>query len=317
MKHLFVVCFFVVLGSAQAAIQYAGGTNVNATCTAAAGTKQELSDCIEDNLVVAGWTVISGSHTTSVLLESLATPASLQMRLALTQGTNCVILKGRNVANTKAATTGQFLLPAVAKVFRVIANKYQYWIATPGTSAARSVAAGGVLYVPSFTGITEGIWTLGNAVSDTDTNLEPHWKYALSLSQGGACAPAANNTPSYWVTVNGTELQSTGALANSSYGALSLMLPQTGGFLSGSAVSYYRWFDNSSFITEPLIAWCTTGVACEAKVMGQLWDAAIITDSVASETALTFDSKNWLTFTNSNTGTTGTCARGTLVLVVP
>src|SRR6266478_373638 len=110
--------------SAHAAIQYAGGTNKNVQCTATAGTKQELSDCIEDNLVLAGWTVISGSHSTTVLLESAITPtALLQMRLQLTQGTNCVILKGRNVGNTKADTVGQFLLPAVSKVYRVIADK--------------------------------------------------------------------------------------------------------------------------------------------------------------------------------------------------
>ncbi len=309
MKTLLVLCFFAALTSAQAAIQYAGGTNVNATCTAAAGTKQELSDCIEDNLVVAGWTVISGSHTTSVLLESLVTPASLQMRLALTQGTNCVILKGRNVANTKAATTGQFLLPAVAKVFRVIANKYQYFIATAGTPPARSIAAGGVLYVPSFAGITEGIWTWGNSNSDTDTGIQNYWKVTIGFTSGGPVG-------SQWVTVNGTQFENTASsLSNTgSPGVPQLISPQSG--QSNISPTIYRWFDGSSFISEPLIA-IGASLVSEAKVTGQLWDAAIITDSVASETALTFDSKNWLTFTNSNVGAAGKCARGTLVLVVP
>src|SRR2546428_688740 len=101
MKRLTLLSVIAVMALSQtcpAAIQYAGGTNVSAQCTATAGTKQELSDCIEDNLVTAGWSVISGSHTTSVLLQSASTPtAALQMRLSLTQGTNCVILKGRNV----------------------------------------------------------------------------------------------------------------------------------------------------------------------------------------------------------------------------
>ncbi len=229
------------LAGGQAVIQYAGGTNVNAQCTATAGTKQELSDCIEDNLNAAGWTTISGHHTSTVLVESLITPtASLQMRLQLTQGTNCVILKGRNVGNTKAATTGQFLLPAVSKVFRVIANKYQYFVSTDGSPVARSFAAGGVLYVPSFTGITEAIWTTGNATSDTDTNINPNWKVCLSLIVSTQCGNATNNSPSTWVTVNGTQWDQANTTNTGSIGFLSLIIPVSTGFGLSPLPTFYR-----------------------------------------------------------------------------
>jgi len=51
--------------------------------------------------------------------------------------------------------------------------------------------------------------------------------------------------------------------------------------------------------------------------VGQLWDAAILTDSIASETSLAFDSHNWLTITNSNAGLAAAHPRGTLVVVIP
>ncbi len=317
MRKLLLLSALIWASMAHAAIQYAGGTNVNAQCTASAGSKQELSDCIEDNLNAAGWTTISGHHTSTVLVESLITPtAALQMRLQLTQGTNCVILKGRNVGNTKADTVGQFLLPAIGKVFRVVANKYQYFISTDGGSAARSYAAGGVLYVPTFTGITEAIWTIGNAVSDTDTNVGQVWKYSTSLTT--SVSPATQVCNNYWTTVNGSQVTITGSstISTNSYGGVALLGPWTLAPMN-NAGTFYRWFDNSAFISEPLIGWCTTGTTCEAKIMGQLWDAAIITDSIASEMSLAFDSHNWLVHTNSNVGLAGTYARSSLVLVVP
>ena len=315
MRKFFLLSAMFWAISAHAAIQYAGGTNVNAQCTASAGTKQELSDCIEDNLNAAGWTTISGHHTSTVLVESLTTPtASLQMRMQLTQGTNCVILKGRNVANTKADTVGQFLLPAVGKVYRVIANKYQYFISTDGAAVARGNAAGGVLYVPSFTGITEAIWTIGGSPSDTDTNVNSSFRCALTLvTPVGACTVS---TPNYWVTVNGSQFESIANLDTNAYGAPIILAPHAQQLNLNNASTFYRWFDNSAFISEPLIGWCVSGTGCEGKVMGQLWDAAIITDSFASETALVIDSHNWLNWTNSITSSVSV-GKSSLILVVP
>lgn len=310
MRKLLLLSALLWAGSAHAAIQYAGGTNVNAQCTATAGTIQELSDCVQDNLVVAGWTVVSGSHTTSVLLQSLATPtAGLQMRLALTQGANCLILKGRNVGNTKSNATGQFLLPASAKVYRVVANKYQYFISPDGSPLARSWAAGGVPYVPSFAGITECIWTAGNSLSDTDTAKGPSFKDVLdmnvTLGTGGF-----SNQANYWVVTNGSQLEYTSTTSTATTGVIQFLLPQTAN--ATQALQATRWFDNSSFISEALIAFALTlPASAEPKVMGLIWDAAIITAAIASETTLTFDSHNWIVHTNNNTGA------GTLVLVVP
>lgn len=313
MRKLTLLSALLWASAAHAAIQYAGGTNVNALCTAAAGTKQELSDCVEDELAVAGWTVVSGSHSSTVLLQSLATPtAGLQMRLQLTQGTNCLILKGRNVGNTKAAANGQFLLPGIGVQFRVIANKFQYFITLDGAlgSSSRSAAAGGVLYVPTFVGITEAIWTTGVASTDSDAtggSVLCSWRNALNMAAATGC--------SVWVTVNGTqyETQSISIDANG-FGIPDLLTPQS--TRKSLSTDVYRWFDGSAFITEPLIS-IGTSRTTEGKVSGQLWDAAIITDSMASGTSLTFDSHNWLAFTNSGAGTPTLYAKGTLALVVP
>ncbi len=302
---------------AQAAIQYAGGTNVNSQCTASAGTKQELSDCIEDALNTAGWTTISGHHTSTVLVESLITPtAGLQMRMQMTQGTNCVVLKGRNVANTKAATNGNFLLPGVGKVFRVIADKYQYFIATDGTSAARSVASGGVLYVPSFLGTTEAIWTMGNAYSDTDATNEGSFKAFMGYTPTGCNGMPSNAGPGTWVTYNGTQWETTsGQNAGQGRGMPRFVLPT--GSSQEIASEDWPWADGSISITEPQLSLGLVSPNAVPVIVGQFWDAALFTKGVASEVSYAFDSKNWLSWTNGANTSNGNCRSGTLVLVVP
>jgi hypothetical protein len=308
---LLLASVVLLASSSFGAIQYAGGTNVNAVLTASAGTKQELSDFVEDQLVVGGWSVVSGSHTTSVLLQSATTPASLTMRLSLTQGTNCVIFKARNVSNTLAQTVGEFLLPAIGRNFRIISNKYQYFISLDGAAQNRGVAAGGVLYVPSFTGITEAIWSTGNAFADNDSTIYSSFKNAPTL----AFCCGNGNAANYWITVNGTQYEFNAA-TNAQYGGvLHFVVPLDAGI---SGMYAYRWFDNSVFISEPLFAASLTSAnSGEVKVFGQLWDAAYITESMASETSLVFDSHNWLNFTNANTGSSGACQRGGIALVVP
>ncbi len=299
------------------AIQYAGGTNINNQLTAALGTKQELASWIQDELVAAGWTLISGSHSATIVVESAATPASLQMRLTiLTSATNCVTLRGSNVGGTKAAAVGQFLLPGIGTNYRILCNKYQYFIATDGNGISRGVAAGGVIYTPSFTGITEAIWTVGNAQSDTDTSVGISWKAALQLNNNAGTG--SNNTQqSIWVTINGTQWESAAGVSAGAFGMLNIMVPFSGflGYAGGSSVGY-RWFDNSAFITEPLLL-VGAGLSLEGKIIGQLWDAAIITDSIAAETSLTFDSHNWLVWTDTSPGSAGISQRGALVIVVP
>ncbi len=317
MRKLLFLSALLWASAAQAAIQYAGGTNVNTQCTASAGTKQELSDCVEDALNTAGWTTISGHHTSTVLVESLITPtASLQMRLQLTQGTNCVTLKARNVGNTRAQSTGMFLLPAVGKVFRVIANKYQGFISTDGTPVARSTAAFGVPYVPTFAGVTEAIWANGNGSADGDTSLPSTWKLCLSLISSSFCGNSNNTATNVWVTLNGTQWENTASDVHDQPGFLGIVAPSSAA--SRQALpSFSRWFDGSYMISEPLIGWATTAYTGEGQLVGQLWDGALITASIASETALTIDSHNWLTWTNSNAGVAANNIRGTLILVVP
>lgn len=307
--------------SGHAAIQYAGGTNINSQdsghggipCPGTLGTKQELANCHEDNLNAAGWTTNSGHHTSTIVLQSATTPAGLNMILTITAGTNCIILKGSNVAATKGATTGQFLLPAVSKVFRIIADKYQYFVSTDGAAAARSVAAGGVFYTPTFSGVTEGIWTHGDAISDTDTNIENNWKCALqTITSVGSCTVAA---PNFWVTVNGTQWESIAGIGAGQIGLPHFIIPFVS-YMGFNAATGRQWIDGSSFISEPLLSIGST-VTSAGSVVGQLWDAAIITASIAAELPLTLDSHNYLAYTNSVAYTTAQTPVATLVLVVP
>src|SRR4051812_47184678 len=101
------------------AIQYSG-TNYNSTFTCTTGTRQEIVTGLQTALTAAGWTVISGSGTGNVLMESATTPApqSLVMRVKLFDpgSGNCAQLVPRNQANTHAMSNYLPLLPAVGKV---------------------------------------------------------------------------------------------------------------------------------------------------------------------------------------------------------
>ncbi len=316
MKTLFLLLALAV--NSFAAIQYAGGTNVNVQCTASLGTKQELADCIEDSLNTAGWTTNSGHHTPTIVLQSVATPtAGLQMIVTLTQGSTSVNIKASNVAGTRGAATGMFLLPGIGKVFRVIADKYQGFVSVDGTPGARSTAAFGTPYVPTFVGVTEAIWANGNGASDGDTSLPSTWKLCLTLNApNNTCGNSANAAANIWVTLNGTQWENTGSSTADQPGVLGLVNPSPT-TLRTSSFTLRNWFDGSYFISEPLMGWAATAFTATATVVGQLWDAAIITTSIPSETALVIDSHNWLAWTNSNAGSVINHVNGTLILVTP
>src|SRR5262245_28096465 len=143
------------------AIQYAGGTIVNSVLTQSAGTRAELAQWIRDQLVLAGWTS-TGTATDYQITCVTSTGGNLNGRVVMYDpgSGSCARLKFSNVAATKVQTGDLFLLPATSKQWRIIANKYQFFVFAPGTSAAREFACGGVLFLPSFLQgvITECIW---------------------------------------------------------------------------------------------------------------------------------------------------------------
>lgn len=299
------------------AIQYSGGPNINTTFTTTTGTRLEIVNALETILVSAGWTVISGSGTSNVLLESATTPApqSLVCRVQIqdTGSGNCAQVKFRNQNNTKAQTNPLYLLPAVGKVYRVIANKYQFFcFASDSVTVGRTLVCGGVPYLPSFLQgvITEAIWCQSNSNNNDSATTHYH-----SFRTASWCGTSSNQC-SQWQVVNGNAWEVSASFINHSPGCQQLMV-QSGSFHSiNLAPVTYRWHDGSHFTYEPLIAWGLTGSSDEGLVRGQLWDACMLSGAFVADQTTTFDANNWWVYTNNSYTTSSETVGATLLLKI-
>lgn len=272
-------------------IQYAGGAIVSAALTQSAGTRAELSQWIRDQLVLAGWE--STGVATDYQLTSATTGQSLACRVrSYDPGSgNCARLRWSNPGGTRVQAGDMFLVPGVGKAWRMIANRYQFFVFTPGGSLAREFACGGVPYLPAFLSgsVTEAIWAHGNAANDADTsNGRPGFR--TKLHQNGA-GSGANS----FQLINGTawEVSGTGA---GGVGSQRLVLPA--GAKMEASNSGYRWHDDTVQVCEPLIGWGASAATDEAKIRGQLWDAAIVGDAFASDASVSLDSRTFWAITN-------------------
>lgn len=302
------------------AIQYAGGTNVNSTFTCTTGTRQEIVTGLQDALIAAGWTVISGLNTATVLLESATTPSpqNLLCRVQLLDpgSGNCAQVKFRNAGNTKSQAGQLYLIPQAGKVFRVIACRYQFFIfSADSITTSRSYVGGGVPYLPSFLQgvITECIWAQGNC-NNSDSSTQNNISFRISTATG-----FSNLQANQWNCVNGNILEINGPPFGAEYrpGCQSLMAQR--GSINNASFSQqpaYRWHDGSVLTYEPLITWGLTSINDEPLIRGQLWDSAIISGQYVADQTTTFDSRNWWVFTN-NTQWDTVVFGGTLVIVIP
>lgn len=302
------------------AIQYSGGTNINTTFTCTTGTRQEIVTGLQNALIAAGWTVISGLNTSNVLLESATTPSpqSLVCRVQLQDpgSGNCAQVRFRNQGNTKAQTNQHFLVPAVGKVYRVIACPYQFFcFASDSVTVGRTFVAGGVPYLPSFLQgvITECIWSQSNCTnSDSSTTLLHSFRTANWTGWDNAMC-------NQWHLCNGNQVEIYGPFGGGGRpGLQELYIQQSprNTYQQGLAPGY-RWHDGSLLTYEPLIGWGLTGHSDENLIRGQLWDAAMISGQFVADQTTTFDSHNWWVLTNNVIWQSSFVNGATLVLVTP
>lgn len=301
-------------------IQYAGGTNRSSSI--AADDRPTLAAALIAELVAAGWSVDVNTSATDKTLLSATTPQSLNIRVRVYDpgSGSCARLKMSNAAGTRTQAGDVFLLVGAGKTYRVIANKYQFFCFTPGSTACREFAAGGTPYLPSFLSgvITECGWLLGNALSDGDTAAVTATTQGV-LRAGLSFTGAGTQNGNMYLLCNGSAVE-----YNVQYVSTVSMAPCPGLQVQGGPVASssghlrsYRWHDDSLFVYEPLVGWGLTNVS-ESKLRGQLWDGMIVSDSFAADFTLSsFDGHNWWAITSSNPGTDGVQPRGTLFLVVP
>lgn len=303
------------------ATTYHGGTNVAYNFVGA--TKQQIINGIETAMLSAGWITVSGSNTTNLLMQSSLTPDPQNLRIRARikdNGNNCAVISIENVPGSKVGANGTGngiqLLPLTARGWRVIANKYQVFIVSPGTLENRTYGAFGVPYLPSFLcgKIWEAAWLQGNANSDTDVTSAGFYGCRL-------CYRVTLNVD-YNYTFNGpTQTQN---LCNGyfwenqlvSTSANQYTISMFSSYNGVNAAAHRYWHDGSAILSDPLIGWGTTNTT-EGTLKGQLWDAFISSDTYVMDTILSnIDSRNWQVITHNNVGINSPI-RGSLVVVVP
>jgi hypothetical protein len=277
------------------AIQYAGGTNRNSVV--AADTRLLIVDNLKAELVAAGWSVASGASG-DWKLNSATTPNGHKYRVRLYDpASNAAAIYIMNQAETLAPAASAWLVPGAGLTYRILANKYQFFVFTPGSVVARQFAASGVLMVPSFLTVDAcAAFSVTNAMNAADPSAKGCWRSGLfSSGSGTACIYDGNQ----WTSVSG------------SAAGMARLVRQ--GDPNNSTDSTYRWHDGSLLVYDAVVAWGLTASSDEPKLRGLLWDAFICSGDFTADTVISFDGKNFMAITSANTGT----SRGTLFVYAP
>lgn len=307
-------------------LQYAAGTRVNTTFTNTNASdlgRREILFNLASALITAGWTVISGDNpptidTTAVVLESVATPsANLKMRVNIesTSGSCCRVRAQRTTDGLQGTGTnsGIFLLPANPKTWRIIANRHQCFIFETSGNNSRSVAYFGTPWIPSWQHgvITQCYFSYGNGLSDTSTTAANSFRVNLR----GSYQNAHGNHYCNW---NNNILDHSNSINNTAGSGLGLMMFH-GSSLQQANEICKDWADGTEFFIDPLLKWPdTTTSGQKARVKGQLWDAAIVSGSYATEQTFTDGNGiTWYVFTHISPVDNTTFGPGTLLLRVP
>lgn len=298
-------------------IQYAGGTNANAVFTG--DTKTNLITGITTNMFTAGWTVVSGYGTNDVKMQSVATPQGNQIRVRVWDGGGtCVRVQLRNTTETINQSDSCYLLPATAKSFRIIANKYQFCVNSPTSTNSRDSLLCSAMFIPSHlvaVGLTTSAFIIGDGGSDSDASNS---RGSLRRSLNGRGFAGASPCQGFTLLGSvGVEYNNMAADPAQTYFGLPAFVTPQAAILHG--ITGFRWHDDSAMLVEPLFGWGSPTIDSEHKIRGIVWDAAVATESYPMDIATTFDSHNWINITANNGGylSTPSSMKGSLFLVTP
>ena len=144
---------------------------------------------------------------------------------------------------------------------------------------------------------------MGDANSDTDTVTRGSFRTSLS---GRHLTGGLLNG---FGILNGSGVEWIGGASDQ--GVPALVVPQSTELATLTGNLYH---DDSSMITEPLIAWGSPNITYPAKIRSQFWDMAVATDSFPIDAITTFNSANWINLTDSNAGSMGSQMTGSVWL---
>jgi hypothetical protein len=304
-SFVFLIFSVIALGN----IQYSGSAFT--TTITADGVKQDFINAIETALKNGGngWTTISGSGTTNLLMQSGTTPQGLQINVRFRdQGGECIQIYMESTDGTLHSVyglnPGLSLVPTNGLVYTVVASKYQFLIYTTNIGTSRQFAWVGMPYLNSAlaANITRAGFAFGNAGSDSDVEYVPTIRNFPSVAR---CCGLAN----YELMLNNNWWENVNSNANSVYdiiGAPRLILNGVNEDwnMTISSPTAYRWNTATpSVLTgDVYLAWNPIGCCGEALINGQVWDCVYIADAQPINTTATFDTHNWINLTDSNNG---------------
>ncbi len=298
----------------MSSIPYSGGTIYNSTFTCTTGTRQEIVTGLETALAAAGWSTISGGGTGTVIMKSAVTASpksnSIRVRLFDPGSGSCAQVRIQNDAGT-LTSQAFYLLPAAAKVFRVIACQYNFFIMTPQPSAAREFVCGGTLHIPDFLdGATTGDlgWIQGNASSDSDTAAT---NYTFRKQVSGQYLNSLSNLLGSQIWNNAL----TNITGDTSQAAQRLMIP-TG--INALATQCLQWSDDSYVTKEAVLGFGSGSTSATNKWRGMIHNCMFTSKVYAGDsTAITaYDGHSWFAITDSCSPGVGYGVPGTLLVAI-
>lgn len=285
------------------AIQYSGGTNINTTFTNTTGTRREIVDGLVAALTSAGWSTFSGGGTGDVKMKTAITPQGNQIMLRIYDpgSGNCARLQLFTADNIRSQSDNVYLLPAVGKVWRVIACKYQFFIFVVGSSAPRDFAMASAIYIPPFlnTLVTSAGFLTGQSKTDTDTTSAGSFVRTMMTAYHSSYGWQQNGA---YIT-NGFLFENANLTNGAAVGVANMAAPFLTNVYGGGYSTPYRWYDYSLRADDPLVGWGGASVFDEALIRGQLWDAVLISEVFSADTTISFDSRTFWNMTANNQST--------------
>ena len=200
------------------------------------------------------------------------------------------------------------LLPAASKTFRIIANRYQFFVLVAASANARDIICGGVPYVESFQ-TSYVAWCHGNALTDTDTTMRPSFRTMCSLRE---FAVTASN--SWQVSASLHLVSPTGGPRSQG-----LIVPtgQTDTAGANSDNTGRLWHNDEAFKIPARICY-GVGAADNAVERGQLWDAVVVTQEYTNDlNPIVFDNRNWYNVTMHGVESSVSIGLPSLLVVIP
>ena len=274
-----------------------------------------LCGFLEASLTAAGWSVVSGSGTTTLKMQSASTPEGLAgMRIETVALTNTLAVRPMSVdeARKGADANRMFLRPGGTKTWRIIANRYQCFVMVDASfNAAGEFAMFGTPWIPAFMGgATNSIW-YGMCNNTTDANTSACSSMRIYPAHHYGDSGGSNSVTGY----GGDLVQvSTNYLINSARGTPRIYgmggSHRDGGYDSG------RLQDLALTVSETYIAWRLPTAAAAAVIRGQIWNAVVVNYPLAGDTQFTYDGRLFRVVTH-NIAVSNTAHPSTLCLQIP